>query len=210
VGKDFFLFSTQVSGIAAIGRIYVGVGTAFLDVDLDGWEDLVVTNGHVIRHSPRLRQRPVLLRNEGNGRFQDITDRGGPYFGKGHIGRGLAAGDLDNDGRSDLVISHTNAPAALLRNEAPPGPHWLGVELAGKENRDVVAARLVLEAGGRRQTRFAQGGGSYLSSCDRRHVFGLGTATRVDRLTVVWPSGRTLQLDGSRLAVDRYHRLVEP
>jgi hypothetical protein len=208
-GKGFFLFSTQLSGIAAIGRSYVGFGTAFLDVDLDGREDLVITNGHVIRHSPRLRQKPVLLRNEGNGRFEDITRRGGPYFGKSHIGRGLAAGDLDNDGRPDLVISHLNAPAVLLRNEAPSGHHWLGVELVGRENRDVVGAKLVLEAGGKRQTRFAQGGGSYLSAGDRRHLLGLGTAAKIDRLTVVWPSGRTQQWDGDELEVDRYHQLTE-
>jgi hypothetical protein len=209
VGNDFFLFSTQVSGIAAIGKIYVGFGTAFLDVDLDGREDLVVANGHVIRHSPRRLQRPVLLRNEGGGRFADITDRGGPYFRASHIGRGLAAGDLDNDGRPDLVISHVNSPVVLLRNEARSGHHWLGVELVGRDHRDVVGAKLVLEAGGRRQTRFATGGGSYLSSGDGRHLFGLGKAAKIDRLTVVWPSGRTEQWDGSRLTVDRYHRLEE-
>jgi hypothetical protein len=209
-GEGFFLFCTQVSGVAAIGRIYVGFGTAFVDVDLDGREDLVVANGHVIRHSPRRLQRPVLLRNEGGGRFADITDRGGPYFRTGHLGRGLAVGDLDNDGRPDLVISHVNAPAVLLRNEAPRGHHWLGVELVGRGHRDVVGAKVVLEAGGRRQTRFSTGGGSYLSSGDRRLLFGLGKAARVDRLTVVWPSGRTQRFDGRRLAVDRYHRLVEP
>jgi hypothetical protein len=209
VGNNFFLFSTQVSGIAAIGRVYVGFGTAFLDVDQDGREDLVVTNGHVVRHSPRLRQQPVLLRNEGGGRFRAITPQGGPYFRQGHVGRGLAAGDLDNDGRPDLVISHLNAPVVLLRNEAPSEHHWLGIELVGRDHRDIVGAKLVLEAGGQRQTRFAQGGGSYLSSGDRRHLFGLGTAAKMDRLTVVWPSGRTQEWDGGRLAAGRYHRLVE-
>src|SRR5262249_5834517 len=145
----------------------------------------------------------------GDGRFRNVTDQGGPYFRDGQLGRGLVVGDLDNDGRPDLVVSHLNGPVVLLRNEAPPERHWLGVELAGPDNRDVAGARLVLEAGGRRQTRFAKGGGSYLSSGDRRLLFGLGTAERIDRLTVVWPSGQTRQWDGDWLAADRYHRLAE-
>jgi hypothetical protein len=101
----------------------------------------------------------------------------------------------------------------VLRNEAllpaAGGHHWLGVELAGRNHRDVVGARVVLEAAGGRQTRYAVGGGSYLSSSDRRHLFGLGPATQVGRLTVYWPSGepRTQHWDG--LAVDRYWRLVQ-
>ncbi|HLJ96186.1 MAG TPA: CRTAC1 family protein, partial [Gemmataceae bacterium] len=185
-GDGFFLFSTQSSGIAAIGRSYVGFGTGFLDVDGDGWEDLVIANGHVVRHAPNLRQRPVLLRNQGNGRFANITADGGPYFQTPHRGRGLAVGDLDNDGRPDLVITHVNEPVVLLRNESPLHP-WLGIQLVGRENRDVVGAKVVLELDGRRQTRFAKGGGSYLSSGDRRFLFGLGTSTQAARLTVVWP-----------------------
>ena len=98
---------------------------------------------------------------------------------------------------------------ALLRNQSPPGTHWLGVELVAREHRDVTGARVVLEAGGRKRTMFARGGGSYLSSGDRRLLFGLGADARVDRLTVVWPSGRTQQREGGQLAVDRYHRIVE-
>jgi hypothetical protein len=98
---------------------------------------------------------------------------------------------------------------AVLRNVSGGGRHWLGVELAGRERRDVVGARLLLEAGGRRFTRFAKGGGSYLSSGDRRHLIGLGDRDHVDRLTVAWPSGepRVQHFDG--LAVDRYYRIVQ-
>jgi hypothetical protein len=206
-GDGFFLFSTSASGIAAVGRSYVGFGTAFLDVDQDGWEDLVIGNGHVVRHASNLRQRPVLLRNLGNGRFTDITAQGGPYFRADHRARGLAVGDLDNDGRPDLVISHVNEPIVLLRNETPAGHHWLGIELVAKADRDLVGTRLMLESGGRRQTRFARGGGSYLSSSDRRYLFGVRTAAEPGRLTVIWSSGLTQHWDD--LAPDRYWRLIE-
>ena len=95
----------------------------------------------------------------------------------------------------------------LLRNEAGAGRHWLGVELAGERNADVVGARLTLEVGDRVLTRFAKAGGSYLSSGDRRHVIGLGAADHIDRVSVVWPSGVEQQWQG--LAIDRYWRLTE-
>lgn len=214
-GRGLFLFCTQATGIAAIGQKYVGFGTAFVDVDNKGWEDIVVTNGHVIRHptTATLRQRPVLLRNLGTGRFVDVTREGGPYFRSEHIGRGLAAGDLDNDGWVDLALAHVNEPLALLRNEARESAgrnrHWLGIELEGEQHRDLVGAKVIVEAGGRKQTRFVKGGGSYLSARDPRQVFGLGAAAQVERVTVVWPSGKEQHWPGTALAVDRYHRLIE-
>jgi hypothetical protein len=213
LGNGRFLYSTPVAGIAALGRSYVGFGTGFLDVDNDGWEDLVVANGHVIRHPAQdnLRQRLVLLHNQGNGRFVNVSVQGGPVFQARHVARGVAVGDLDNDGWPDLVISRQNEPVLLLRNVAAEtvgrGRHWLGVELVGRGHRDVVGARLVVEVGGRRLTRFARGGGSYLSSGDRRHLFGLATAERIDRLTVVWPRGG--EQSWQNLTADRYWRLRE-
>jgi hypothetical protein len=213
-GRLAFEYSSQHAGIANLGRHYVGFGTGFLDLDNDGWLDVVIANGHVIRHptvSP-VRQRPLLLHNEGGQRgtkmvrLTNVTAKGGSYFQTDHQGRGVAIGDLDNDGRPDLVISHLNEPVAVLRNVAGTGHHWLGVELAGKDHADVVGARLTLEGAGRTLTRFARGGGSYLSSADRRHVFGLGNADQVGRLTVVWPDGTAQHWNG--LAVDRYWRLT--
>jgi hypothetical protein len=156
-------------------------------------------------------QRPVLLQNLGGaglqGRFADVTDRARAYFRAVHRARGLAVGELNNDGRPDLVISHVNEPATLLRNEAVPDRKWLGVVLRGKGRRDVVGAKFTLEAGGRKLTRFAKAGGSYLSSGDRRMLFGLGGADRVGRLTVVWPSGETQHRDG--LGAGRYWELAK-
>ena len=205
-----FLFSTAAAGISVIGQSYVGWGTGFLDLEHRGWEDLVFVNSHPNRFPPgkaQRHQRPILMRNLGNARFADATSEGGPYFQSGHRGRGVALGDLDNDGRVDLVISHVNEPIVVLRNEAKGGNHWLGVELAGQGHRSVVGAKLSLEVDGRRLTRFAVGGGSYLSANDPRHIFGLGPASRVGRLTVEWPWGKTQQWEN--LAVDRYWRLTE-
>jgi enediyne biosynthesis protein E4 len=211
LGARMFLFSTAASGIAAIGQRYVGFGTGFFDYDKDGWEDLVIANGHVIRFpsGAGVQQRPILFHNMGNGRFTEVGEQAGKYFQDEHIGRGIALGDLDNDGSIDLVISHVNEPVSVLRNQAGAGNHWLGIDLQGKNHGDVVGARVIVEADGRKQTRFAKGGGSYLSSSDRRFVFGLGNSDRIDRVTVIWPSGKQHQWRGEELAIDRYWRLTE-
>jgi hypothetical protein len=210
--RVYFNYRTQTAGLAVIGQKYVGWGTGFLDVDHHGWEDLVIVNGHAI-HKPQskgvtLKQRPVLFRNKGDGTFVTWTQQGGDYFQQAHRSRGLALGDLDNDGRIDLVVSNVNEPVAVLRNVAETGGnHWLGIELRGKDNADIVGAKVVLEAGGRKQTRFAKGGGSYASANDRRHVFGLAKAEKIAGLTVVWPDGTEQRCAG--LAVDRYYRLTQ-
>jgi hypothetical protein len=210
-GNGFFYFSTPASGIAAIGQQYVGFGTGFLDVDNHGWQDLVVSNGHVIRFPGKsgLAQQPVLLRNKGDAKYCDITLQGGPYFRSRHVGRGLAIGDLDNRGRPDLVISHLNEPVAVLRNEADVGQHWLGIELAGKGHRNVVGGKIVVEVNGHKLTQFPKGGGSYLSSSDRRHLFGLAKDDVITRIGVTWPGGKQQQWDGKDFQADRYWRLVE-
>jgi hypothetical protein len=208
----FYRFATPAAGIAVIGRKFVAWGTGFIDFDLDGWEDLFFTNGHILRfptgEDRGPKQKPVLLLNQGgHGKFLPAPKRMGPYGLAVHMGRGVGFVDLDNDGHVDVVISHMNEPATILRNVSGEGHHWLGVQLEGAGHADVVGARVVLEAGGRKQTRFAKGGGSYASSSDRRLVFGLAKTDKIDRLTVIWPDRTQQQWTG--LAVDRYHILSQ-
>jgi hypothetical protein len=210
-GHEFFLFNTRKAGLAIRGQPSVGWGTGFVDLDHHGWEDLFFTTGHAIRFpasGPRA-QWPGLFRNKGNARFYDIRAHGGPYFQQQHVGRGAVLGDLDNDGRVDIVISHINDPVAILHNVADTsGNHWLGIELEGKDHACVVGARVVLTSGGRTQTRFAFGGGSYASATDYRHVFGLGPDKGEGlELAVVWPSGKEQRFKVP--AIDRYWKLVE-
>jgi hypothetical protein len=213
--RIMFSFATQEAGIAAGGQPYVGFGTGFVDVENRGWEDLVISNGNLFRspHRGGLRQPAWLLRNgtdpRGRRHFTNVSARSGPYFQNNHRGRGVAIGDLDNDGFPDLVISHQNEPLVVLRNASPRENHWLGLELVGRANRDVVGAKVTLDVDGRRLCRFAKGGGSYLSANDRRLLFGLGTATQVGRLTVEWPAGEPRTQHWDALPVDRYWRLIQ-
>jgi RNA polymerase sigma factor (sigma-70 family) len=215
-GRGQFLFNSPASGIAAIGQEYVGFGTGFLDFDNDGWEDLVIANGHIIRfpQSGSVQQRPVLLRNRPDrfgfaGRFVDVTDQSGGYFRTKHTGRGLAIGDLDNDGFPDLVISHLNEPVVILRNRGQAGKHWLGLQLLGKNGQEAVGAKVQVEIGDRVLPRFVKGGGSYLSSGDRRLLFGLDNANAIKSVRVVWPSGLTQEWSGAGIKVDRYWQVRE-
>jgi hypothetical protein len=216
-GGGWFHHASRKAGITAIGLDFVGFGTGFFDYDRDGAEDLFISNGHVLRHPlapATLAQRAILLHNgrqpgqkPADVRFTETSAQGGPYFRGLHRGRGTAFGDLDNDGATDLVVSHCNEPVALLRNTCPTINHWLGVRLVGKA--DTVGAVLTLEAGGQKLVRCLKGGGSYLSSNDPRVLFGLGGAPAAEKLTVRWPSGQTQTWAGAALAADRYVRLSE-
>ena len=180
---------------------YVGWGTAFFDYDNDGWEDLVVVNGHVypqldgarLGASAGYRQRKLLYRNLGDGTFEEVAERGGPAFLEQTVSRGLAMGDLDNDGRVDLVINDLDGSPMVLRNEAGDG-RWLQVRLVGAgKNTDAIGAVIRVTADGRSQIRNIRSGTSYLSQDDFRQHFGLGDAATVDSVVVTWPDGSTTE-----------------
>jgi hypothetical protein len=131
-----------------------------------------------------------LMMGVGGGNLVDVSGRAGPPFSVPRIARGLTAGDLDNDGRTDFLIVSQNAPLAYFHNRTDGG-HWLTLRLEGTaSHRDAVGARVIVTAGGRRRTDWRVGGGSYQSASDPRLHFGLGTTNRVDQVEVTWPSGR--------------------
>ncbi len=208
--RAFFHFHTTAMGIAAIGQKFVGWGTAFFDADLDGWEDIFIANGHAIRYptgkGTSRKQSPVLLLNQGGKKFLSANKRIGGYSANPRLARGVAFGDLDNDGRTDLVISHMNDSAAVLRGVGGKENHWLGVRLEGKDHGCAVGARAVWSADGQQQTRFVKGGTSYASSGDRRLLFGLGEKTK-GQLIVNWADGTEEKFDD--LQVDRYYRIIQ-
>ncbi|VTS04528.1 CRTAC1 family protein [Tuwongella immobilis] len=215
-GRMLFSYGTPLAGLGAMGPIYVGFGTGFIDYDNDGWEDLLIANGHVVRYPARnnLRQPPVLFQNQQVGKYRKYinrVDQAGAAFRKPIRGRGLALADLDNDGWIDAVFPRLNEPVLMLRNEGlnRPTHHWLGMELIGSERRDVVGATITVEVAGQTRKRYAKGGASYLSSNDRRIVLGLGAASEPVNVTVDWPSGEPRRQVFTGLAPDRYHRLQQ-
>lgn len=211
---SFREWSTQ-SGLGPATLKTLGFGIELFDADLDGTLDVALANGHVVRNAPAIYKSPFeqpaqMFLGDGLGHFAEVSDTSGPYFREKRVGRGLAVGDFDNDGRPDIVFSNNGGPVKLLRNATEVDHHWLRLELIGdgkKSNRNAIGARVEIEAGGRKQVRWVAGGGSYLSASDRRLLVGLGKSTRADRVRVVWPSGRTQ--DFTELAGNASWRLTE-
>jgi hypothetical protein len=211
---SFFTDVSWPSGLAAATGRTTGFSPHFVDFDNDGFLDLFFTNGEVVSHETvaadadelaRYGTPALLLANDGSGHFRDVSRGAGPYFQRALIGRGAAAGDLNGDGRVDLVISNVAGPAIVLRNESAGG-NWVTLTLRqGGSNWEAIGAKVWLEAGGRRQYREVHGGGGYLSANDRRLHFGLGAATAVDRLEIRWPDGA--RDTRSALSVNRLLRI---
>jgi predicted Zn-dependent protease len=210
LGNGVFSDHTAEFGLALPSRYRLGFGMAFLDFNNDGRLDLVTANGHVDDHRTDVPQRmlaQLFAGTGGKGKMVDVTDRAGPPFQIPLLGRGLAAGDLDNDGRVDFVILSQNQPLTYFHNRTEGG-HWLTLRLEGRSsNRDAVGARVVVVAGGRRFFDWRMGGGSYQSASDPRLHFGLGEIKHLDSVEVTWPKGKTQRFTG--LGVDRGYLLRE-
>lgn len=210
-GDCQFQHVSAITGITSVGALYVGFGTTFLDFDLDGDEDLFATNGHVMYHSTNapLRQKPLLFENLAGRRFVNVSDLAGEYTSSPHLGRGVACGDVDRDGDPDLVVSHSNEPVALLRNDSQPVGTWLRIRLIGtSSHRDAVGARVTIVAGGRSFTRQLKGGSSYLSSPANELLFGLGAAKSIESMQIVWPGGKTQAV--APVPVNSFRTFCEP
>jgi hypothetical protein len=202
------------SGLALAALPWVKWGTAFVDLDNDGWLDLITASGHVypqmdkVPTDPGYRQPMLLSMNQRDGRFCDAGDEAGPALKEKRVSRGLAVADLFNDGNMDVVINDLDGRPMILRNRGIPGRHWVSFELAGtKSNRLALNARIKVVAGGMTQTDEIHSGGSYLSQNDLRVHFGLGAAEKIDSVEIHWPSGAVDHI--GPLAADRFYSVLE-
>lgn len=214
-GEASFTDVGDQAGITERSVPFVGWGAGFPDVDNDGWKDILMVNGHVYPEVDQhdwgttFAERPLLFRNNGNGKFSYVPPVKGSGLATVTSGRGAAFGDLFNTGKIDVVISPIDGPPVLLRNVSPDQHHWVELKLIGGPNspRDAVGATVYLRANGMRQRDDVMSGGSYISSNDQRLHFGLGDATDAGTAEIRWPSGakETVRLP----AMDRIYTIRE-
>ena len=213
-GKGSFNYASQTSGIGRMTIGHSGWGIRFFDYDNDGWKDLLIAQGHdldtIELSSPNLRYRePMLIAHNNNGQgFTDVTKESGEVFEQAWVSRGLAIGDLDNDGRLDAVVTTNDGPAHVLHNETSSNNHWLLLKLTGhKSNRDAIGAEVKLTTKTGSQYATVTTASSYLSSGDKRVHFGLGKEAS-GTIEIHWPSGIHQVLKD--VPVDRILQIDEP
>jgi hypothetical protein len=216
-GHGTFVSGAATAGIGHRSLPYTGFGVGWLDIDNDGWLDLLAVNGavQVQDHAgistkagdPRnLGQRQQLFRNLGDGRFGDVTVEGGPPLNIREASRGAAFGDVDNDGDIDVVVSNNLGRAQLLLNVTGQRRHWVGVRVVGTTGSDSLGARVAISAAsGPTRWRRARTDGSYASANDPRILVGLGSLSDPVRVRVLWPDGRVEQWRD--VPIDRYTTL---
>ena len=216
-GSAVFEEQSARAGLRLPTLPFTGFGAAWLDVDNDGWLDVLMVNGAVTqnveaaaRHETfALQQRKQLFRNTGRGRFEEAAERGGAVLQQPEVSRGAAFGDIDNDGDIDVVVGNASGPLRLLVNHVGQARHWVGLRLVGAETRrDMLGARVaVARADGSTLWRRARADGSYASANDPRVLAGLGDSATPPTIRVQWPDGRTEEWRG--VAIDRYTTLEE-
>jgi enediyne biosynthesis protein E4 len=209
-----FTDASYAVGIAPPTRPYVGWGDAFVDLDNDGWVDFFMVNGHVYPQvnvagvGIKYREPALLFQNKHDGTFRDLSQQVGPAIQTPQVSRGLAVGDLFNDGHMELVIENLEGSPTILRPEGASQNAWISLTLQGtRSNRLALNARVRVTAGDLVQTDEVRSGGSYISQNDLRLHFGLGTHDHVDKVEVFWPSGS--QDTYTQLAANRFYTLVE-
>ncbi|MBV9086304.1 MAG: CRTAC1 family protein, partial [Acidobacteriaceae bacterium] len=214
-GDGTFTYETQSSGLGAISRPFAGWGIKFLDFDNDGWKDLFIAQGHVLDTIQltfphlRYRQPPLLLKNI-KGKFTDVSAQSGAVFQQTWAARGLAVGDLDNDGDLDVVITTNNGRAYVLRNDGGDRQNWLTIRLVGhRSNRDGIGAMIKLVgASGAEQYVTVTTSGSYLSASDVRAHFGMGADRTAKYLEIHWPSGVVQRIEN--VQANQLMKIEEP
>ncbi len=213
-GDGSFTYVSQSTGIARMTLLHSGWGIRFVDYDNDGWKDLLIAQGHDLPSIqltfPQLRYRePMLLaRNTGHG-FVDVSAQSGAVFHEAWVGRGMATGDIDNDGRIDAVVTTNGGEAHVILNQTQTSNHWLTLSLTGhKSNRDGIGAEVKVTTASGSQYATVTTAGSYLSSSDKRVHFGLGPATAARTVEIAWPSGIRQTLKDVR--ADQFLRVDEP
>ena len=207
---------TEITNKLGLGTISIpmsGFGSRFFDYNNDSLIDLVVANGHPFEPINKLfpettyAEVPFLFENTGKG-FREVAGEHGTSLRKPYAGRGLALGDFDNDGDSDLLLMNVGEPPVLLRNDGGNRNHWLGIKLEGtRSNRDGVGAKITVSAGGTHHMKQRLGGTSYCSASDPRLLFGLASNNKVDEVRVEWPSGQITTLRG--VSADQYLTIKE-